>query len=456
MSSNLWKACFSALVCFAIIAGPAHSSAQQFTQYFSVDCSNPSAQFPTISSALAAATDGTSIYVNPGTTCNENVTVGYLKNIAIVTDWRKTFTLSGNLTIQSSHTVEVQGMAVTSPSGDGIDVNSSTDVTLTYVSSVNNKGAGLLLSTSQVTIAGGGVFSNNGNIGINAGNNSTLSILAWGGTVDISKNTGMGINIDRSVMSNLGATTINNNQAASGAGFPNGFGINEFGGAKALMEALFGPVTISSNGAGGVSIQETSEISIGGNTSWAPYLINISGNGPVGIDANYGGSVTLFGGVTVADHTGVGISLYGNSQAAIYNSNQIVHNGMGSDSRRAGILVEQGSEAYVRDATIQDNGGPGILGLTHATLDVEGSTLSSNADGAIVCDESTALETDLTRSVLGTANRCKVSSTPGDYPRHGSVDLSLSLPDWQSMKNRSINLSRMIISHRPATTPSGH
>src|SRR5271165_180419 len=201
--ANCWKACFGALVCLGFLAGPAQSSAQQFTQYYSVDCSNPSAQFPTISSALAAATDGTSIYVNPGTTCNENVTIGYLKNIAIVTDWQKTFTLAGKLTIQSSHTVEIQGMIVTSPLEDGIDVNSSSDVTLTFVSSVNNLGTGLMVNTSQVTIAGAGTYSNNGNIGINAGNNSTLSISAWGGTVDISNNSGMGINLDRSVMSNL-------------------------------------------------------------------------------------------------------------------------------------------------------------------------------------------------------------------------------------------------------------
>ena len=450
---NCWKACFGALVCLGILAGPAQGSAQQFTQYYSVDCSNPSAQFPTISSALAAATDGTSIYVPSGTTCTENVTVPYLKNIAIVTDWQKTFTLAGNVTIQSSHTVEIQGMVVTSPASDGIDVDSSTDVTLTFVSSINNHGTGLVLSTSQVTVAGAGTFSNNGSVGINAGTNSTLSIVAWGGTVDISNNIGMGINLDRSVMGNLGATTINNNQAIPGGSFPNGFGINEYGGAKSVMSALFGPLTISSNAGGGVSLQETSEMSIGGNISWAPYLVNITGNGPLGVTADYGGSLTLFGGVTVADHTTAGISLYGNSQAAIYNSNQIVHNGAGSGSRRAGIQVEQGSQAYISDATIQSNGGPGILALVHATLDVEGSTFSANTGGAILCDQSTALETDLAPSVLGAANRCQVSSDPGQHLHEASVGLSLSLPDWQSLKARSIKLNRMSTSHQSALTP---
>ena len=194
-------------------------------------------------------------------------------------------------------------------------------------------------------------------------------------------------------------------------------------------------------------------MSIGGNISYAPYLISIQGNGPVGVEVDYGGSLTLYGGVTVSDHSTAGVSLYGNSQAAIYNSNQIVHNGTSAGSRRAGIRVEQGSQAYVSEATIQDNGGPGILGLVHATLDVEGSTFSSNADGAILCDQSTALETDLAHSVLGEGNRCQVSSNAREHTRHGSIDLSHSLPNWQSMKARSIQLNRMSASHRPVTTP---
>jgi hypothetical protein len=411
-----------------------------------VDCSNPSAQFPTISSAVAAATDGTSIYVPPGSTCTENVTVGYLKNVAIVTDWMQSFNLVGNLTIQSSHTAEIQGMIVTNPSGDGIDVNNSTDVTLTFVQSVNNTGAGLVLTSSQVTIGGAGTFSNNGGIGINASVNSTLAISAWGGIVDISNDTNFGINADRSVMNLFGNMTINNTKAVPGGSFPNGFGINEFGGAKAGIFAGFGPISISSNANGGVSLQETSEMSMGGNISWAPYLVNIQGNGPLGVALDYGASLTLIGGVTITDHTTAGVSLYGNSQTAIYNSNQIVHNGTGTDSDRAGIQVTNGSQALVSTASIQNNGGPGILGLLHATLDVEGSTFSSNAGGAIACDQSTALETDLPHSVLGSANACTVSS-PGNHQPHGSGNMNLGLPDWRSIKARSVKLNGMITSH---------
>ena len=450
--SGFWKACLGALACLCILAGPSQGSAQQFTQFYSVDCSNPSAQFPTISSALAAATDGTSIYVPSGSTCTENVAVGYLKNVAIVTDWMKTFNLAGKLTIQSAHTAEIQGMVVTNPSGDGIDVNNSTDVTLTFVQSVNNTGKGLALTSSQVTIAGAGTFSNNGDTGINASVNSTLSISAWGGIVDISNNTDFGINADRSVMNLFGNITINNTKGVPGGNLPNGYGISEFGGAKAGIFAGFGPISISSNANGGVSLQETSELSLGGNISWAPYLVNIQGNGPLGIALDYGASLTLIGGVTISDHTTAGVSLYGNSQAAIYNSNQIVHNGTGTDSDRAGIQVKSGSQALVSTASIQNNGGPGIIGLLHATLDVEGSTFSSNAGGAIVCDPSTALETDLPHSVLGSANACTVSSS-GNHQPHGSANMNLGLPDWQNIKARSIKLNRMITSHHANVPP---
>jgi hypothetical protein len=115
--------------------------------------------------------------------------------------------------------------------------------------------------------------------------------------------------------------------------------------------------------------------------------------------------------------------------------------------------VEQGSKAYVSDATIQNSGGPGILGLAHATLDVEGSTFSSNAAGAIVCDDSASLQTDLAPAVLGQANRCMISSNPGENVHNASSDLNLSLPDWQSIKARSIKLNRMISSHHTNVSP---
>ena len=454
--SCFWKACLGALVCLFLLAGPAQGSAQQFTQSFYVDCSNPSAQppqFSSISAAVGAATDGTSIYVPPGMTCAENVTIGYLKNIAIATDWMATFNLIGKLTIQSSHTVEIQGMVVSNPINDamyppgvGIVVNSSTDVTLAFVQSVNNIAGGLAISTSDVTINGAGTFSNNGATGINAGSNSTLYFNAWGGNVDISNNTGIGLNADRSVVGGYGNMTINNTRAVPGATPPNGVGINEFGGAKAGIFAGFGPISISSNAGGGVLLWETSELSLGGNISWATNPVTVQGNGAVGITAVYGSSLTLFG-TQVTGHTTAGISLYGNSQAAIAmgSASDISGNGTGTGPGRAGIVVEQGSQALVSGATIQNNGGPGILGLVHATLDVESSTFSSNAGGAIVCDQSTALATDLPHSALGSANACTVAP-PGNHG-HGVGNMSLGMPNWQFAKARSIKLNSMILSH---------
>jgi hypothetical protein len=158
--------------------------------------------------------------------------------------------------------------------------------------------------------------------------------------------------------------------------------------------------------------------------------------------------LTLFG-TQVTGHTTAGISLYGNSQAAIITPTvQISANGTGTGQDRAGIVVEQGSQALVSDATIQNNGGPGILGLLHATLDVEGSSFSSNAGGAIVCDQSTALETDLAHSMLGSANACTVAPPRSHHP-HSIGDMSMNLPNWQRIKARSIKLNHSIVTHHP-------
>jgi hypothetical protein len=451
-----WNACLGALVCLCLLAGPAHGSAQQFTQFYTVDCSNPFAPYPTISSALAAisalagAGNNSYIYVIPGTTCTESAAVNHLTNVAIATDWQKTYYLTGNLKIVGSQSVLIQGMTVTNSSGDGIDVNNSTDVEFDFTSSINNSGMGLNIgNASNVAIGDYGTFSNNGNNGINLGGNSFLNIVAYGGTVDISNNVNFGLNSDRSVVINLGATTINNNQVSSSAIPPTGFGINEFGGAKSVMIALFGPIIISSNASGGVSVQESSEISFGGDLSYAPYLVNIQGNGPVGIAADYGSQLTLYSGVQVTGHTIAGVSLYGNSQAAIYGAtDRIANNGTGTDSHRAGILVEQGSQAFVSNAAIQNNGGPGILGVAHATLDVEAATFSGNGGGAIVCDSSTALQTDLPHSALGSANACVVSSGAGNHHPNGSSAVNVSLPDWQSMKVRAMKVNQLGILHK--------
>jgi hypothetical protein len=163
--------------------------------------------------------------------------------------------------------------------------------------------------------------------------------------------------------------------------------------------------------------------------------------------------------MTISDHTTAGVSLYGNSQAAIYNlnqianSNQIVHNGTGTDPERAGIVVDNGSQIYLNGASIQNSGGPGILGRMHATLDVEGSTFTANAAGAIVCDSSTALETDLARSVLGSANACRVSA-PDNHHQHGPGSMNQGIPDWRRMKARSMKIGQMHSSRPPNASPA--
>jgi hypothetical protein len=406
-----------------------------------VDCSGATpGWYTSINSVLAVATNGSWIYVKSGTTCTENVMVSHMTNVAIAADWLQTANLVGSLSIQSSRSIDIQGLNVSGSTSDGINVSHSSDVAIDSCSATNNASAGLNVNNaSDVTIGTTGTFDYNGLEGIVVSGNSFLQIVAWGAPIDISYNKHAGINADRSVVFNLGNTTINNNQMSSGL-FPTGFGIQGLGGAKIGVFGILGPVTMTSNQGGAIGLIETSEVSVGGNISWAPYLVTLQGNGPVGIDARYGSQVTVFGGTEIADHTGVAVDLYGNSEADIFGANQITHNGYGNDPDGAGIRVDSNSQVYLRSAVITRNGGPGVLGLVGSTLDVAGSTFSANAGGAIACDSSANLTTDLPSSVLGPANSCKVSH---GFRNHGHDGANFHVPDWRGAKAHGVKMHAM-------------
>lgn len=105
----------------------------QYTHWLNVNCAsavdNPPS-YASLNAALAAATDRTGIYVMPGSVCNERVAVVNFASVGLVTDQSSTFKIVGNLGIQDSISVYIYGAAVSDPSGDGINVNSSRAVTL--------------------------------------------------------------------------------------------------------------------------------------------------------------------------------------------------------------------------------------------------------------------------------------------------------------------------------------
>jgi len=393
----------------------------QYTHWLNVNCALSTDSPPTYSSinaAISAATDRTGIYVFPGSVCNEQVSVANFTDLGIVTDQASTFKVIGNLTIQNSYSVYVYGALVSNASGNGINVNDSRAVTLDDCGSSNNSGLGLNVSSSEVTVNHTGIFDYNAGGGVMAGLNSTLYLSGWwpntGVQFEMIGNVGSGLHLDRSVFEATGNTTIANTVSSTGGVFPDAFGIMAFGGSAGGLFGMTGPNVLTNNNGGGIFLAEKSEFSLGGGQSWAPYPITIQGNGPFGVFTEFGAQVTIFGATQILDQTTAGVDIFANSQAAIYGNNQISHNGTGLDPSRSGILVEGNSQAYVRGATISQNGGPGILNLANSSVDLNSSTILSNIGGPATCDGTAVLKSDLPSSVLGSSSACRIAAGAGN------------------------------------------
>jgi hypothetical protein len=414
----------SAFVCFLFL--PTHA----FAQYV-VDCSgNTPGAFTTINSVIPLLTNGAVVRITG--TCTENVTITGLDNLWIGAPWGQTMNLQGNLTINGVQNLFLYGMNVTNPSGDGIDISSSPGVELDDCTSSNNSGYGLLVSSSIVSIQNTGAFNNNGNDGIYGWRSTDLLFIGSAGPISISNNLGDGIYFEDGVMVAWGNLAISNNKpnpnnssfAGTGTGFGSngaGFGINFWGHARAVIAGIWAPNVISGNQAGGVAIHEGSEISICCALAlpagvWQGNIID--GNGPVGVFVGLGSQATFDGGVQITNHPDAGVDVYGLGQAFIEGNNQITKNGTGSSSTyptHAGVRVDGNSEAYIRGGQISQNGGPGILALVNSSIDISGTTLTSNLGGPVVCDSSAWMASDMPvpSTPLGPALPCKVPNTFG-------------------------------------------
>jgi hypothetical protein len=431
---------FGVALTLGILCLPVHAFAQ-YNQWLNVDCSpgHPMGTYGSINDALPAVTDHTNIWVTPGSVCNEPVSLSDLTNVGIYTAQGSSFTLNGNLTIQNSRSVYIYGVNVTNPYGDGININNSNAVTIEDSSSSNNPGAGLNIGASSVTISHIDSFNYNLGGGVIVGSNSSLSFSGWwptGAHFEMIGNAGVGLKMDRSVVTFSGNTTISNTVPSVGGTFPDAFGIIGWGGAKAGFFGMTGPNLITNNQGGGIFLAETSELSMGGGTTWATYPIGVTGNGPYGAYLTFGGQLTVFGLTQISDHTVAGIDVYANSQADISNANQITHNGTGLDPGGAGLRVDGNSQAYVRGATFSGNGGPGILELVNSSVDIGSSTFFSNAGGAVVCDGSAVLKSDLPSSTLGTSNMCRVAPGTGIQRRSAVAPPASNLPQWKAYVNK--------------------
>jgi hypothetical protein len=417
-------------VALGFLCLPAYATAQ-YNQWLTVDCSpgHPSGAFATITDAIAALADRTAIWVAPGGTCNESITISDFTDVGIYSSPGSAFTLAGNLTIQNSRSVYIYGVNVTNSYGDGIDVNNSNAVTIEDSSGSNNSGAGLSANASNVTVNHTGSFDNNLGGGVVASLNSTLSFSGWwppNPHFELIGNSGSGLRMDRSVVWIAGSTTISNTIPSGGGSFPDAFGIIGWGGAKAGLLGMTGPNSITGNQGGGIFLGETSELSMGGGFSWANYPIAVQSNGPYGAYVSTGGQLTIFGLTQITDHTIAGVDVYAGSEANIYNTNGVVNNnviarnGTGFDSGRAGLRVDGNSQAYVRGASFSGNGGPGILALVNSSIDLGSSNFTSNLGGAVVCDGSAVMISDVAPSTLGSGNACRIPPANG-IQRHFSA-----------------------------------
>jgi hypothetical protein len=409
---------------FCLFFFPNIASAQN---YYFVDCSgNTPGAYLTIAS-LPPLMNGDTVQVTG--TCTENVSLNRLNGVYFGAPWNQTMYLIGSLSITDSQNLFIYGMNISSASGDGIRIFSSSDIVLNSCTSNNNHGKGLSVDgQSFVEIENTGSYSNNGDAGINMGGHSFVTLLAWGtGFIDVSNNVGSGVYVDRSDFQSLGNVTIMNNKAVPAPTSVTGFGLDFRGASIGYLGGLFGPNTVANNQNGGISLQENAEISLWG----APNIIQ--GNGPTGISVGFGSQLTLYDGSQVLNHSEVGVDVFAKSQAYFYGSNQLMHNGFGSDPERAGLRIDGNSESFLRGGEISQNGGPGILALVNSSVDFSGVVFRSNAGGPIVCDSSAYMISDLTstNTYPGTSLPCKVPHSLGNHRHPGSA---IHVPDWSRYK----------------------
>jgi hypothetical protein len=295
---------------------------------------------------------------------------------------------------------------------------------------------------SDVAVQTAGSFDRNGAGGINVTDNSYLTLLAWGGPIDISNNLGGGIFASRASISALGNITIANN-AYSGELSP-GLGLDLRGAATAQIGGLFGPNTIEHNQSGGVSLQENAEISFWTLPGGFPNLIQF--NGPFGVRASFGSQVTFYDGAQITDHSGPGVEAIANSQLYLSGHNHVLRNGTSTDPQSAGIRVDGNSELLMRSGEVSSNSGPGVLVLVNSSADFSGVTFQGNSTGVISCDSTATMISDLAgpSTTPPAGVRCKVPHSLGNRVLFKTPP---SVPDTSSYRAGQARYKKTLTKH---------
>jgi hypothetical protein len=407
-----------------------------------VDCSgNTSGAYTTINAALANVTAAGAVILVSGT-CTENINISNTFNLSLGAWWGQTAAVHGNIAINTSDSIYIYGLNVSNPAGDGFTITSARGVTLDSCTSNGNQAHGLTASSmSQITVLGPASFDNNGPAGVYLTESSSVTVLNGNGPTDISNNKGPGLYLSQANFETIGATTVLNNlTTTANPEFPNpGFGVSEFGGSRVQFGTCLGANLIEGNQGGGVSVQESSEISLwncGTNQNV------IQGNGPVGISAGLASQVTIYDNVLITGHTGPAVDLFGASQLNAFGKNQISQNGTANDPRSAAIRIDGNSEAFLRGGLISQNAGPAILALVNSSADFTGVAFADNSGGIITCDTSAYVVSDLTSAKSGypAGVLCR---TPHNLGNHHFVATFPTAPDSSAQKARQAQYKKM-------------
>lgn len=134
------------------------------------------------------------------------------------------------------------------------------------------------------------------------------------------------------------------------------------------------------------------------------YPTEIRNNQWVGISVGNGSRVNLSGDVHILDNGEAGIDVFHGSQLATepfidfygtWTFNDVVGNGTGVGTAKAGIRVDGNSEAHVYGVNVNANQGPGVFLLLNSTADAQNSNFNSNSGGSFVCDRTSYVTADV-------------------------------------------------------------
>jgi hypothetical protein len=367
------------------------------------------------------------------------VSISGLYNLNLGAAAGKAVRLTGSLSVSNSSNVYLYGIKVTNTSGPGISIVGGNGVLLDNCTSSGNETDGLAVSqSSDVTLLGTSAFNGNKRYGLNINGHAHVSSSVWtGGSTSINSNTDAGVWItEGSLLDGTGPLTIDGNGIGGTSAAPavHGYGIEMYGASIVQIGDCAGPTTIMDNVSGGVSDQENSELSL-----WncdAGHKHRIQSNGPVGISMGLGAEATISYEVQISGHKGPAVAVTSGSTLFAAGPDAISQNGSAEISKGAAIAVTGNAHAFLEGATISSTPGPAILAELGSTVNLSQMTFTGNAGGAIQCDNSSFMWTDVT---LASA-KCTVPSLPQAQAMPATRHTP---PDMTAIQNRQAQYRRL-------------